>query len=70
VDGFYVPNGKQPKLLRTVRKLTAQMEALCKGKGKLGTGGMRSKLHAAKQDSEAGRTLLSSTDLGYVNLDS
>jgi glutamate 5-kinase len=54
VDGFYVPNGKQPKLLRTVRKLTPQMEALCKGKGKLGTGGMRSKLRAATRASEAG----------------
>jgi glutamate 5-kinase len=54
VDGFYVPNGKQPKLLRTVRNLTAQMEALCNGKGRLGTGGMRSKLRAAKQASEGG----------------
>jgi glutamate 5-kinase len=54
VDGFYVPNGKRPKLLRTVRKLTPQMEELCNGHGKLGTGGMRSKLRAAKTASEAG----------------
>ena len=54
VDGFYVPNGKRPKLLRTVRKLTAEMEALCNGHGKLGRGGMRSKLRAAKLASEAG----------------
>jgi glutamate 5-kinase len=54
VDGFYVPNGKRPRLLRTIRKLTPQMEALCDGKGKLGTGGMRSKLRAAKAASEAG----------------
>ena len=57
VDGFYVPKGKQPRLLRTVRKLTAQMEALCNGKGKLGTGGMRSKLRAAKLASEAGASV-------------
>jgi glutamate 5-kinase len=54
VEGFYIPNGKRPRLLRTVRKLTAEMEALCDGKGNLGTGGMRSKLRAAKTASEAG----------------
>ncbi len=54
VDGFYIPNGKRARLLRTVRKLTAHMEALCDGKGTLGTGGMRSKLRAAKLASEAG----------------
>src|SRR6266478_8863620 len=55
VDGFFVPNGrKAPKLLRMVRKLTSAMEDLCNGKGELGTGGMRSKLRAAKAASEAG----------------
>jgi glutamate 5-kinase len=54
VDGFYVANGKRPRLVRTVRKLTPEMEALCDGKGKLGTGGMRSKLRAARTASEAG----------------
>lgn len=55
VDGFYVPNGgKSSKLLRTIRKLTPAMEELCNGKGKLGTGGMRSKLRAARAASEAG----------------
>ncbi len=54
VDGFYVPDGKRSKLLRTVRKLTPEMEALCDGKSKLGTGGMRSKLRAARAASEAG----------------
>lgn len=54
VDGFYVPNGTKPRLLRTVRKLTPKMEELCNGHGKLGTGGMRSKLRAAKVASEAG----------------
>ena len=54
VDGFFVPSGKRPRLLRTVRKLTPRMEAVCNEKGKLGTGGMRSKLRAAKLASEAG----------------
>lgn len=54
VDGFYVPNGKRPRLLRMVRKLTPQMEELCNGHGQLGTGGMRSKIRAAKTASEAG----------------
>ena len=55
VDGFYVPNGKQkPRILRTVRKFSPDMEAQCNGHGKLGTGGMRSKLRAARAASEAG----------------
>jgi glutamate 5-kinase len=55
VDGFYVKNGStRPKIIRTVRKLTPAMEKLCNGKGELGTGGMRSKLRAAKVASEAG----------------
>src|SRR6478736_9573996 len=54
VDGFYAPNGKQSRLVRTVRKLTPAMEALCNGHGKLGRGGMRSKLRAAKTASDAG----------------
>ena len=54
VDGFYVPNGKGSRLVRTIRKLTPAMEAGCNGHGKLGRGGMRSKLRAAKVASEAG----------------
>jgi glutamate 5-kinase len=54
VDGFFAPNGKRPRLVRTVRKLTPQMEALCNGHSKLGRGGMRSKLRAAKVASAAG----------------
>src|SRR6202161_2511194 len=54
VDGFYVPNGQRPRALRTIRKLTPQMEALCNGHGKLGRGGMRSKLRAAQTASAAG----------------
>jgi glutamate 5-kinase len=55
VDGFYAyRDGKPARLVRTVRKLTPAMEELCNGHGKLGTGGMRSKLRAAKVASEAG----------------
>src|SRR5258707_2451886 len=54
VDGFYVPNGKRPRMLRTIRKLTAEMEALCNGHGTLGRGGRRSQLRAAKMASDAG----------------
>jgi len=55
VDGFYMHrDGKPSRLVRTVRKLTPAMEALCNGHGQLGTGGMRSKLRAAKVASEAG----------------
>jgi len=54
VDGFLAPNGKRPRLVRTIRKLTPEMEALCNGHSKLGRGGMRSKLRAAKMASDAG----------------
>jgi len=54
VDGFYEGSGKRQKLVRTIRKLTPAMEALCNGHSKLGRGGMRSKLRAAKSASEAG----------------
>jgi glutamate 5-kinase len=54
VDGFYAPNGKHQRLVRTIRKLTPKMEALCNRQSKLGRGGMRSKLRAAKMASDAG----------------
>ncbi len=54
VDGFYISKGNQQKIVRTVRKFTPDLEALCNGTGKLGTGGMRSKIRAAKTASEAG----------------
>jgi len=55
VDGFYIPNGRKgPRLVRTVQRLTPEMEAVCNGRGHLGTGGMRSKLRAAKVASESG----------------
>lgn len=54
VDGFYMPNGPRPRLVRTIRRLTPELEALCNGHGKLGRGGMRSKLKAAKMASDAG----------------
>ena len=55
VDGFLMPNGrKKPRLVRVVRKLTPELEAQCDGKSALGSGGMISKLRAAKLASEAG----------------
>jgi len=54
VDGFYEIDGKKQRLVRTIKKLTPEMEALCNGHSKLGRGGMRSKLRAAKSASEAG----------------
>lgn len=55
VDGFYFPNGhKKPRVLRTVRRITPEMEAQCNGRGPLGTGGMRSKLRAARFATEHG----------------
>jgi glutamate 5-kinase len=54
VDGFFAPKGARPRLVRTIRKLTPEMEALCNGSSKLGRGGMRSKLRAAKTASESG----------------
>lgn len=54
VDGFYAPNGRGSRLIRTIRKLTPAMESLCNGHGKLGRGGMRSKLKAAQMASQAG----------------
>src|SRR5438552_14202645 len=52
VDGFYVSKGKSQHLLRTVSKLTPEMEAMCNGHSKLGRGGMRSKIRAAKAASD------------------
>ena len=55
VDGFLVPNGrKKPRLQRVIRKLTPALEAQCNGKSSLGSGGMVSKLRAAKLASEGG----------------
>ncbi len=55
VDGFLIPNGdKKPRLQRTIRKLTAAIEAQCDGRSSLGRGGMISKLRAAKLASEGG----------------
>jgi len=55
VDGFLIPNGRgKPRLQRTIRKLTPELEAQCNGKSSLGRGGMISKLRAAKLASEGG----------------
>jgi glutamate 5-kinase len=49
VDGFYQqgPRGR-PEVVRVVRQITPTLEAACNGKGRLGRGGMRSKLRAAR----------------------
>jgi glutamate 5-kinase len=55
VDGFMVPDVRgKPRLKRVIRKLTPALAAQCDGKSALGTGGMISKLRAAKLASEAG----------------
>ena len=55
VDGLYSTNGrKRPRILRTVKRLTPELEVLCNGHGRLGRGGMRSKLRAATLATEAG----------------
>src|SRR5246500_4553040 len=54
VDGFFMQDGKRSRLLRTISRLTPAMEAFCNGHGKLGRGGMRSKLKAAQMASQAG----------------
>jgi glutamate 5-kinase len=49
VDGFYRRTGHkgESKLVRRISRITSRMEAECNGKGKLGRGGMKSKLRAA-----------------------
>ncbi len=56
VDGFYRRNGRRgrSKLVRVIRRITPSMEAACKGQSRLGTGGMRSKLLAARLATAAG----------------
>lgn len=55
VDGLYDRNPKEPgaKLIRRVEAVTDAEMAMCRGVGKLGRGGMLSKLRAAKIASEA-----------------
>ena len=56
VDGFYHRNGSRgrPRAMKVVRRITPAMEAACNGKGRLGRGGMRSKLRAALRATAAG----------------
>jgi len=56
VDGFLQAQGRQGKLrlVRRVRRVTPAMEAACKGKSRLGRGGMRSKLRAALRATASG----------------
>jgi glutamate 5-kinase len=50
VDGFFRRNGCEgdSKLVRRITRITPKLEAECNGKGKLGRGGMKSKLAAAR----------------------
>ena len=55
VDGFYRENGRgKPQLARMIRRITPALEAACNGKGRLGRGGMRSKLRAALRATATG----------------
>lgn len=55
VDGFYRQNGHPtPEVVKMVRQITQAMEAECSGNGRLGRGGMNSKLKAARLAMEAG----------------
>lgn len=48
VDGFYWRNGSsKPRLIRRIKRVHPDLEAECNGKGRLGRGGMLSKLRAA-----------------------
>lgn len=55
VDGFYRQNGHvTPRVVGRVQRVTPAMEAACHGNGKLGRGGMQSKLRAARVAMKAG----------------
>ena len=55
VDGFYRENGRgEPRVARTIRRITPAMEAACNGKGPWARGGMRSKLRAALRATASG----------------
>lgn len=56
VDGFYRRNGHEglSDLVRVVRRIMPSMEAECNGHGRFGTGGMSSKLRAARVATAAG----------------
>lgn len=53
VEGFYRKNGAGG-LMKVVRRITPALEAACSVKGRLGRGGMRSKLRAALRATAAG----------------
>ena len=57
IDGLYDKNPKthrDAKLICTVEKITDEIIALADGKGSLGTGGMETKIKAAKMVTKAG----------------
>jgi glutamate 5-kinase len=56
VDGFFFHSGQKggAKLQRVVRRITPAMEEACNGTSSLGTGGMLSKLRAARVATQSG----------------
>jgi len=57
IDGLYDKNPKthtDARLIETVEKITDDIVALADGKGSLGTGGMETKIRAAKMVTKAG----------------
>ncbi len=57
IDGLYDKNPKthsDARLIETVEEITEQIVALADGKGSLGTGGMTTKIKAAKMVTDAG----------------
>jgi glutamate 5-kinase len=57
IDGFYLPGGKKP--VAEIAQITAEIEAAAGGAGSIGgTGGMRTKVEAARMATEAGIDLV------------
>lgn len=56
VDGLYRRHGRNrgSRLVRRISRIVPALEAECNGKGKLGRGGMRSKLRAARKATAVG----------------
>jgi glutamate 5-kinase len=55
VDGFHRENARgKLQVARVIRRITPALEAACNGKGRLGRGGMRSKLRAALRATASG----------------
>ncbi|MEM3642114.1 MAG: glutamate 5-kinase, partial [Candidatus Bathyarchaeia archaeon] len=60
VDGLYTKNPSKPgaELIRVVEKITPELKESAEGKGKLGRGGMKTKLQAAEIAMQSGIPLI------------